>query len=331
MPYAETPTDFTDEADSLVMTVPGSSHRERLDRVIAARFDTWSRSRLQRWIRDGAVLIDGQPVQNVSEKVAAGQVITVLPQPSDEMLAFKPEALDLDVVSVTDEYIILNKPVGMVVHPAAGNWHGTLLNGLLYHWPELAELPRAGIVHRLDKDTSGLLVVARRPGAQLALVRQLQARTVSRRYCAVCWGQAPTNGTVDAEIARDPRDKTRMTILEGGKPAITHFERLGYGEIGGKPVAVVMCSLETGRTHQIRVHLESIGLPLIGDQVYRRNAHRSHGLIDRQALHAARLAFDHPAGNGDLVVAHAPLPDDLASLVEHIMPVEAVHGRFGSI
>jgi 23S rRNA pseudouridine1911/1915/1917 synthase len=213
-----------------------------------------------------------------------------------------------------------------VVHPAAGNWSGTVLNGLLHRYPGAAALPRAGIVHRLDKETSGLMVVAKTLPAQTDLVRQLQARTVKRTYLALVWGETPEEATIDAPIGRDPRDRTRMAIIEtaSGKPARTHFKTLDVVDLGRAQVSLVRCQLETGRTHQIRVHFESEGHPLLGDPVYTRNFRRGRPQtikaplpvpFARQALHAVRLGLVHPA-SGKSMHWEAGVPDDFAELME---------------
>ena len=215
---------------------------------------------------------------------------------------------------------MINKPPGLVVHPAAGNWTGTLLNGLLFRYPELKSLPRAGIVHRLDKDTSGLMVVARTPQAQTALVKQLQERTVGRRYLAWVWGDAPSQGKVLASVGRDQRDRLKMAAgSPHGKPAATLFRRLAKGAFNDAALALLECRLETGRTHQIRVHLESLGFPILGDPVYRKKA---PGLaktlpFTRQALHAYALTLEHPAKN-ELMTWFALPPIDLMELMPHI-------------
>ncbi|MBS1170328.1 MAG: RluA family pseudouridine synthase [Burkholderiaceae bacterium] len=286
---------------------------ERLDKVLAKHVSQFSRSRIQQWIEAGFVTLDGQPAQ-VKTTVLGGETVRIEPQAAPEDTAFQPEPIPLTIVHEDAHLLVINKPAGLVVHPAAGNWSGTLLNGLLHHCPSLAGVPRAGIVHRLDKDTSGLLVVAKTLEAQTELVRQLQARTVHREYLALVWGAPHLKGRVDAAIGRHPRDRLKMAVLTSAtaKPAVTHFERLAEGVLDRHRVSLVRCQLETGRTHQIRVHLQSIGFPLVGDTVYGKS-HLAR-FFNRQALHAYRLGLMHPA-SGEECQWQAPLPDDFAALL----------------
>lgn len=300
-------------------------HGERLDKALAKLLPDYSRSRLQQWIDAGAVTVGGAAVR-LRAAVSGGDRIEVIPQRAAAENAFVAEPVALDIVYEDDTLLVINKPAGLVVHPAAGNWSGTVLNGLLHRYPQAAELPRAGIVHRLDKETSGLMVVARTLPAQTDLVRQLQARTVKRTYLALVWGETPEEGTIDAPIGRDPRDRTRMAIIEtaSGKPARTHFKTLDVVDLGRAQVSLVRCQLETGRTHQIRVHFESEGHPLLGDPVYARNFRRGRpqtikaplpAPFARQALHAVRLGLVHPA-SGKAVHWHADVPEDFADLLD---------------
>lgn len=287
---------------------------ERLDKVLARRLPAFSRSRIQRWIEAGQVLVDGRPVSG-KRAVAGCEEVLVMPQPSEEEMAYRPEPMVLPVVHEDADMMVINKPAGLVVHPAAGNWSGTLLNGLLYYFPPVASVPRAGIVHRLDKDTSGLMAVAKTLAAQTSLVRQLQDRTVHRQYLALVWGKPSASGTVAAAIARHPRDRLKMAVSESAhaKPAVTHYERLAVGRLGETDVSLLSCRLETGRTHQIRVHMQSEGFPLVGDPLY--GPARLAAVFGRQALHAERLGLNHPA-SGQPCEWQAPLPDDFAGLLQ---------------
>jgi 23S rRNA pseudouridine1911/1915/1917 synthase len=301
--------------------VPDDLAGERLDKVLAKVFPEFSRSRLQGWIESGRVRVDGANAK-IRQPVPLGASIELVPDLLPEQLAFTPEPVPLDVVYEDATLVVINKPAGLVVHPAAGNWSGTMLNGLLHRYGAAAAgLPRAGIVHRLDKETSGLMVVARTLEAQTDLVRQLQARTVKRRYLALVWGTMPDNGTIDAPIGRDPRERTRMAVVGGasGKPARTHFRRVDATSWHGQPVSAIHCDLETGRTHQIRVHCAHIGHPLLGDPVYgrargKRSVAALPGEFSRQALHAWRLGLIHPR-TGRAMLWRADPPDDMAELI----------------
>ena len=289
---------------------------ERLDKALAVSLPDYSRNRLKTWVEAGGVMVDGK-VTKARYLLRGGESIKVFPQEMPEQHAFSPQEIPLDVVYEDESIIVLNKPAGLVVHPAAGNWSGTLLNGLLFKYPELKSLPRAGIVHRLDKDTSGLMVVARTSQAQTALVRQLQDRTVGRRYLAWVWGETPAQGKVLASVGRDQRDRLKMSAgSPQGKPAATAYRRLAKGKFQDHPVSLVECRLETGRTHQIRVHLESLGFPLLGDPVYRK---KSPGIaqslpFNRQALHAFALSLQHPLTQEFVSWFKAP-PADLLRLL----------------
>ncbi|HDR9084545.1 TPA: RluA family pseudouridine synthase [Burkholderia vietnamiensis] len=309
------------DAAPRVVEVPLSLAGERLDKALAQLFPEFSRSRLQSWIEAQRVLIDGAPAK-IRQPVPLGAKIELVPDLLPEQLAFAAEPVPLDVIYEDDALVVINKPAGLVVHPAAGNWSGTLLNGLLHRYGDAAAgLPRAGIVHRLDKETSGLMVVARTLAAQTDLVRQLQARTVKRRYFALVWGTMPEAGTIDAPIGRDPRERTRMAVVTGasGKPARTHFRTVDTCVWQRQPVSAIQCDLETGRTHQIRVHCSHAGHPLLGDPVYgRARGKRSvtplpNGFA-RQALHAWRLGLVHPV-TGKTMQWRCPLPDDMNELV----------------
>ncbi|TAL94555.1 MAG: RluA family pseudouridine synthase [Paraburkholderia sp.] len=308
-----------DEAPRIAQ-VPDGMAGERLDKVLAKVFPEFSRNRLQSWIEAQRVRIDGAPAK-IRQPVPLGATIELIPDLLPEQLAFTPEPVPLDIVYEDDTLVVINKPAGLVVHPAAGNWGGTMLNGLLYRYgTSAAGLPRAGIVHRLDKETSGLMVVARTLEAQTDLVRQLQARTVKRRYLALVWGNMPETGTIDAPIGRDPRERTRMAVVTSaaGKAARTHFRRIDSTMWERQPVSAIHCDLETGRTHQIRVHCAHIGHPLLGDPVYgRARGKRSVTPLPdgfaRQALHAWRLGLIHPE-TGRSMQWRADVPDDMAAL-----------------
>ena len=281
----------------------------RLDQALARLMPDESRSRLARLIEEGHVRVDGAPAA-ARRKVKSGEAVEVALVPRPAQSPASAEAIGLAIVHEDDDIVVIDKPAGLVVHPGAGNWSGTMLNALLHHSPRAADLPRGGIVHRLDKETSGLLVVARNEPAQLALVRQLQARTVKRTYLAVARGRVAANGTVDAPIGRHPVQRTRMAVVAGGKPAVTHYrvrERFAAHTL-------LECELETGRTHQIRVHLASLGHALEGDPVYGGRAPR---IFPRQALHAWKLAFLHPA-TARPVSFESPLPADMAGLLEKL-------------
>ena len=287
---------------------------ERLDKVVARLVPQFSRGRLQSWIEEGHITVDGKPAK-VRATVYGDEKILVIPQPAPEDVAFTPEDVPLDIVFEDDNLLVINKPAGLVVHPGAGNWSGTMLNGLLFRWPQLGGVPRAGIVHRLDKDTSGLMVVGKDLPTQTDLVRQLQARTVKRVYWCIVWGTPRMSGTIDASMGRDQKDRVKMAVSTsmGSKPAITHYQRLAEGVLDGRPVSLVQCRLETGRTHQIRVHMAHLGFSLIGDQVYGKQHMAS--VFPRQALQARRLGLVHPASGEDMEWV-VPLAGDFKELME---------------
>ena len=302
------------ELRELVVAV--TSHGERLDRTLALGVAEFSRSYLQQLIEAGAVRLNGAVVAKSSQRVKAGDSLQVELKPTPQSQAFKPEAMALDVVFEDEHLLVVNKPAGLVVHPAPGNWSGTLLNGLLARDPQAGLLPRAGIVHRLDKDTSGLMVVARRRQAMDQLVTMIAARTVSREYLALGHGawQGPASRQVEAPIGRDPRNRLRMAVVDlerhSGKTASTGIFRLG----SVADFCLVRCKLQTGRTHQIRVHMASIGHPLVADEVY---GGKPEAGLGRQALHACRLAFAHPV-TGEALEFLSPLPADLAAAVTSV-------------
>ena len=303
----------------LQASVPQAMHGSRLDQVAAQLFPQYSRSRLQSWIKNGALTIDGVQ-QRPRDKVSGGAQLQICTELETEV-GWQAQDIALDIVHEDDAILVLNKPAGLVVHPAAGHMDGTLVNALLSHAPELAQLPRAGIVHRLDMETSGLLVVARTLPAHHHLVDQLQSRTVKREYCAVCIGAMTGGGTVDAPMGRHPRQRKKMAVLPaGGKTAITHYrlaQRFGHH-------TRITVNLETGRTHQIRVHMAHRNYPLIGDPLYGGRPRIPKGASDllittlrgfgRQALHARSLGLIHPV-SGEPVQFECPLPEDLLTLL----------------
>jgi 23S rRNA pseudouridine1911/1915/1917 synthase len=309
-------TGFSADDEPQCITVPPGTRADRLDKILATLLGGHSRSRLQGWIEAGWVQVNGAPAK-VRQIVGAGDVLTVWEQPAPESLAFTPEPVDFEVMDDSPDWIVVNKPAGLVTHPGAGNWHGTLLNGLLHRYPELTRVARAGIVHRLDKDTSGLMVVARNELAQTHLVRQLQARSMGREYIALAQGWMTAPGVVDRPIGRDARVPIRMSVERpiAPKPAITHYRpnRQGRSPEGG-PVTEVICRLETGRTHQIRVHMASLGHPLLADTIY---GGREAAGATRQMLHARALHFDDPGGRGE-VRLQAPPPADMCQTQEAI-------------
>jgi len=291
------------------LTVPVELAGLRLDQALARLLPGHSRNRLAQLIAEGHVLVDGAAAAG-RKKMRSGESLEVTLAPRPEEEAFRPEAIAIALVHEDEDVLVVDKPAGLVVHPGSGNWAGTLLNALLHHAPALKHLPRAGIVHRLDKETSGLLVVAKTEAAQLDLVRQLQERTVKRTYLAIARGHVARPGRVEAPIGRHPVKRTRMAVVPGGKPAITH-----YRVRESLPAHTLLeCDLETGRTHQIRVHLASIGHPLEGDPEYGGRGTRR---LQRQALHAWKLAFRHPR-TGKIVKFESALPADLRGLLEEL-------------
>ena len=297
------------EVEQRELTATAEHHGQRADKVLALGVSEFSRSYLQQLLADGAVTLNGKVLAKPSAKVAVGDKLCVEMRPTQQSMAFQPEAMDLQVVYEDDDLLVINKPAGLVVHPAPGNWTGTLLNGLLARDEKARQVPRAGIVHRLDKDTSGLMVVARSRAAMDALVQMIAARQVSRQYLALAWGawRGPTQQSVQAAIGRDPRNRLRMAAVDlaqhPGKPARTDFELLA----GNEQVSLVRCTLHTGRTHQIRVHMASLRHPLVADALYGGSA---GGGLQRQALHAFRLAFVHPM-TGQALTLRAALPPDM--------------------
>ncbi|MDB2313787.1 23S rRNA pseudouridine(1911/1915/1917) synthase RluD, partial [Luminiphilus sp.] len=299
--------------------IPIQSHGMRLDQVVAELFPDYSRNRLATWIKEGRLTVDGKTMKPRDKALASAHV--VLEVADEPVIDWQPQTLPLDVIFEDEHILVVNKPAGMVVHPAAGHTDGTLVNALLGYAPELDTLPRGGIVHRLDKETSGIMFVARSALAHKSLVAQLSERTVSRTYCAVCTGALTGGGKIDAPIDRHPTARTKMAVVADGKPAVTHY-RIAHRF---KHYTQLQVNLETGRTHQIRVHMAHRKWPLIGDPVYagrqRIPAGASEALITalrnfpRQALHAQALEFEHPA-TGDWMEFETELPDDLVELLE---------------
>jgi 23S rRNA pseudouridine1911/1915/1917 synthase len=301
--YSPTPT----RAAPLRIVIPPECAGLRLDQALSRLVPQYSRTRLAQWVRASKIRLDGATALP-RRRVWGGEVIDIVPEADALGLADLPEDIALDIVHEDDAVLVVNKPPGLVVHPGSGNWSGTLLNALLRHIPALARLPRAGIVHRLDKDTSGLLVVAKTLAAQTDLVRQLQARDVRREYLALVHGRMSRSGTIEAPIGRHPVQRTRMAVVARGRRAITHYEVLERF----RSWTLLRCRLETGRTHQLRVHLKSIGHPLVGDATYgKRN---SAPAFTRQALHAERLALRHPQ-TGRMMSWRAPPPADIQRLL----------------
>ena len=286
---------------------------QRLDKVIAGLVPQFSRSRLQLWFDAGHVKVDGKPKRG-KDTAYGDEVVVIEPQSAPEDAAYTPEQIALDIVYEDEHLIVINKPAGLVVHPGAGNWSGTLLNGLLFHCPQLQGVPRAGIVHRLDKDTSGLMVIGKTLAAQTDLVRQLAARSVKREYFCLVWGTPQLSGTIDASMGRHPKDRIKMAVSTNfsAKPAITHYLRLATGLLDRRPVSLVQCNLETGRTHQIRVHMQHLGFALVGDSTYGKQ--HLTPVFPRQALQARRLGLVHPA-TGEQCEWIVGLADDFAALI----------------
>jgi 23S rRNA pseudouridine1911/1915/1917 synthase len=299
--------------------IPDANRGQRLDQALASLFPEFSRTRLKNWIEAGRVLVNGRALRP-KDQVSGGELVEV--RPVDEpVVEVAPEAIDLNIVHEDPSVFVIDKPAGLVVHPGAGNPRATLQNALLHRDPALAHLPRAGIVHRIDKETSGLLVVARTPDAHKRLTKALASHEVSRVYEAVANGVMTAGGTVDAPIDRHPADRLRMAVRADGRAAVTHYRVIERF----RAHTHVRVELETGRTHQIRVHLAHAGFALLGDPLYgrrvvipRRAADGLEALLRgfrRQALHAARLAFEHPDGSGRVEFA-APLPSDLRTLID---------------
>jgi len=304
--------------ERIACQIPASYAGMRLDQALSALLPAYSRSRLQQWLKAGQLRVDGE-IRRSRDPVAGGEIICGELVLETETVAVAQD-IPLDIRDQDTDLLVINKPAGLVAHPAAGNRDGTLVNALLHHCPELAALPRAGLVHRLDKDTTGLLVIARSLRAHTALVEQLQARRIERDYLAVVNGVPVAGGRVEAPVGRHPVDRQRMAVTPGGKPAVTHYRVLRRF----RAHALLRVKLETGRTHQIRVHMAHIRLPLLGDPVYGGRPRLPPGAsprcieviqnFRRQALHAERLALIHPV-SGERLEWRAEIPADLAELL----------------
>ena len=306
-------------AETTIRTIPDDLAGQRLDRALAALFPEYSRSRLKSWLLDGALLVDGESPRP-RDPVLGGETVALQIEPEAAVIA-EPEPIALDVVHEDEALMVINKPAGLVVHPGAGNAGGTLMNGLLHHAPELEELPRAGIIHRLDKDTTGLLLIGKTLPAHTALVRLLADREIARHYLAVCGGVLTGGGTIDEPIGRHRVDRKRMCVRDDGRPAVTHYTVLERFAAH----TYISVKLETGRTHQIRVHFAHRRHALVGDPVYGGRLALPKGASDeliatlrgfrRQALHAAKLGFTHPV-SGEEMEFEAPLPEDFQGLLQ---------------
>ena len=324
--YNAKPT-LPESAETIIsLTIPVNCAGLRLDQALAQLLPDWSRNRLQAWILGKQVSVDGVGA-SPKQKVWGGEKIQVKPQPHPAESAHAAEAIPLDIVYEDQALIVVNKPAGMVVHPGSGNWQGTMLNALLHHATQLDGVPRAGIVHRLDKDTSGLLVVAKTLEAQTSLVRQLQTHTVKRDYLALVQGHVSHDGSVDAPVGRHPIQRTKMAVSRSGKEARTHYRVLEHFD----GCTLLQCSLETGRTHQIRVHMHSLGHPLVGDPVYggkpKKIAQEIGQLITRfprQALHAQKLELTHPQ-SGKTMAWEAAAPEDMERLLRTLRQYRGIN------
>jgi 23S rRNA pseudouridine1911/1915/1917 synthase len=293
----------------------------RVDKFLATQLKDVSRTRIQKWIALGAVRIDDIPVASKLKLCGIETVeVTILPVEADS--SFEPDDINLNIVSQTPEFLVLNKAPNQVVHPGPGNWRNTIMNGLLFHFPDSAMLPRAGIVHRLDKDTSGLMVIAKTEKTRAHLVDLLSRHEVLRTYWALVWGLAAKNGKVDKPIGRDPTNRLKMAVVQGAKESISHFTLLADGVLFGKPVSLLEVRLETGRTHQIRVHFQAIGHALVGDGTYVAGAPSQAAAqvlktFDRQALHAKKLGFalQTKSSEAERHQFETQLPEDFSALL----------------
>jgi len=316
------------EKQIFVHIAPEQMAGYRVDQVMTQLFSDFSRSRITEWIKQGEATVDGK-ICKPKDRLAGGEklVLHVTSQVQTEAVA---EPIPLDIVYNDDHLVVINKPAGLVVHPAAGNPNGTVLNALLYHFPEQEKLPRAGIVHRLDKDTTGLMVVAKSEKAHKSLVEQLQARTMGREYLAVVSGVLTGGGKVDEPIGRHPTHRTKMAVHHLGKPALTHYRVLERYTAH----TLLSVKLESGRTHQIRVHMAHLHYPLVGDKVYAGRARIPAGVSDdlkktvrefpRQALHAQKLSLEHP-DSGEWMTWQVDIPEDMQKLIDALRKEQVMH------
>ena len=308
-------------AQQVELTAPVTESQlgHRLDQALAELFPDYSRSRIKEWILDDRVKVNGKIINKPKEKVLGGEEIAI-DALIEEEARWEPQNIPLDIVYEDSDILVINKPRDLVVHPGAGNPDGTILNALLYYYPEIVDVPRAGIVHRLDKDTTGLMVVAKTVPAQTRLVEALQAREITREYEAVAIGTMTAGGTVEEPISRHPTKRTHMAVHPMGKPAVTHYRIMEHFRAHTR----LRLRLETGRTHQIRVHMAHISHPLVGDPLYGGRPRPPKGAseefitilrgFDRQALHATMLRLYHPI-SGIQMEWHAPLPQDMVDLI----------------
>ena len=305
------------EIENTELQIPAQYAGARVDVALTKVLPDFSRNQIQQWLDSGEILIDGKRL-SAKNRIAGGEEVNINLKPSPDRTFFSAENLPLDIIFEDEEILVLNKPNNLVVHPAAGNWSGTVLNATLAKSPSNKSLPRAGIVHRLDKDTTGLMIVAKTLSAQTNLVRQLQSRGVKREYKALVYGQMVSPVIIDRPIGRHPKNRKLMCVNETGKPAVTHVipEELGLGW------SLINCRLETGRTHQIRVHLKSIHHPIIGDQAYLATKYQKGKIgvvntINRQALHAVKLEIIHPALEKPMQW-EIKLPQDFQDTLEYL-------------
>ncbi len=317
------------DQQQLEATVPLDMAGMRIDQAMSQLFADFSRSRITEWIRQGLATIDGQKCKP-KDRLSGGEKL-ILNAVLQNQIEDQPQDIKLDIIFDDEHIIVINKPAGLVVHPAAGNLDGTVLNGLLYLHPDLKKLPRAGIVHRLDKDTTGLMVVAKSEKAHKSLVEQLQSRTMGREYLALVSGVMTAGGTIDEPIGRHPTVRTKMAVHPMGKPAVTHYRVLQRFSAN----TLLEIRLESGRTHQIRVHMAYMHYPLVGDKTYAGRARIPAGVSEqlktvirafpRQALHARKLTLLHP-DSGEQMSWEAPIPDDMQQLIEALQKESSEHG-----